>query len=205
MSAMATAAVLALLGNPECFPVTNDVPGLRDHVIATLQVESDHDPLAINVNCPGGAKACPGSGARRSATKDTAITTAKALLGEGRSIDLGLMQINSANLAAHGLSVETAFDACANLKAGTEHLADDYRAAWRAAHSLYNTGSLTAGIANGYVQKIEAAHQVLMRSTSKVASPTPTETPTPQQPSEDIDLFATARSRPPALLQFDDK
>jgi type IV secretion system protein VirB1 len=121
MSALTTAAVLTLLAQPACF-AGNAVPGLREHVLATLTTESGHDPLAINVNGPNG-------GDRHPATKDEAIALAKSLLAHGKNIDLGLMQINSTNLVAHGLTVETAFDACQNLRAGSEHLAADYRAA----------------------------------------------------------------------------
>ena len=39
--------------------------------------------------------------------KDAAVATARTLLGQGKSIDLGLTQINSANLAHDGLTVET--------------------------------------------------------------------------------------------------
>lgn len=145
MSALATAAVFALLARPECGA------GLLppERVVAVVKVESGGDPFAIGVNGAGGGDLHP-------ATKEEAVAKAQALLAQGRSIDLGLMQINNANLALHGLTVETAFDACASLRAGAEHLAADFAAAWRAAHSRYNTGDLQRGIDNGYAGQISA-------------------------------------------------
>jgi type IV secretion system protein VirB1 len=122
---------------------------------AVVMVESDGDPLTIGVNGDHPTTLHP-------ATKDAAVATARALLTQGRSIDLGLTQINGANLAHDGLTVETAFDACASLRAGVAHLAADFEAAWRAAHSRYNTGDLQRGIANGYALRISAAMRTAM-------------------------------------------
>ena len=109
------------------------------------------------------------------ATKDEAVATARALLAQGKSIDLGLTQINSANLAHDGLTVETAFDACASLRAGAAHLAADFEAAWRAAHSRYNTGDLQRGIANGYVHKVELAARRVVAALDVGAAPAATD------------------------------
>ncbi len=142
MSALAVAEVLALLARAECG--AGLVP--LDRMLAVVTVESGRDPLVIGVNGPGGGDLHPVSIA-------DAVEKARALITAGRSIDLGISQINNANLASHGLTVETAFDACANLHAGAEHLAADYAAAWRAAHSRYNTGTLDRGM--GYASKVE--------------------------------------------------
>jgi hypothetical protein len=112
-------------------------------LLAIAKVESGLDPLAIGVN---------GSAARRlhpvSATE--AVTQARALLAGGGNIDLGLTQINSANLHRLGLGLAEAFDPCRSLAASATLLREDYRAARgpggdpqtavRAALSLYNTG-----------------------------------------------------------------
>ena len=147
MSALAVAAILSLAVLPEC-GAGQDVPAER--MAAVASVESGGDPLAIGVNGDHPATLHP-------ATKDEAVATARALLAQGKSIDLGLTQINSANLAHDGLTVERAFDACASLQAGATHLAADFEAAWRAAHSRYNTGDLQRGIANGYALRVSAA------------------------------------------------
>ncbi|MFJ3465764.1 lytic transglycosylase domain-containing protein [Achromobacter spanius] len=128
----------------------------------TLQVvvkqESAFNPFAIGVN--------GGQLERQPASKDEAIATANALLKAGYSIDLGYGQINSANLPRLGLSVEAAFDGCTNLAMSAAILRGNYeralkqyagqQEALRAALSMYNTGSFTAGITNGYVGKLLA-------------------------------------------------
>src|SRR3546814_8363245 len=58
-----------------------------------------------------------------------AIATAKGLMRRGASFDAGLMQINSANFARLGLTPETVFDPCTNLRAGAHVLTDNYRRA----------------------------------------------------------------------------
>ena len=143
MSALAVAAIMSLAVLPECGAGQGVLP---ERMAAVAMVESDGDPLAIGVNGDHPTTLHP-------ASKDAAVATARALLGQGKSIDLGLTQINSANLGHDGLTVETAFDACASLRAGAAHLAADFEAAWRAAHSRYNTGDLQRGIANGYVHR----------------------------------------------------
>src|SRR3546814_7647533 len=83
----------------------------------------------------------------------------------GASFDAGLMQINSANFARLGLTPETVFDPCTNLRAGAHVLTDNYRRAsdagradpLRAALSEYNSGSRTRGLTNGYVGRDYAA------------------------------------------------
>ena len=83
------------------------------------------------------------------ATKSEAARLAHQLMGAGhRSLDLGLTQINTANNSWLGLTTETALDPCKNIAAGAQVLT---------AYSLYNTGSETKGIANGYALKVNAA------------------------------------------------
>ena len=95
-----------------------------------------------------------------------AVAIATALRAVGNSVDLGLMQINSANLARLGLTVAGAFDPCRNMAAGAQILADDYLAGpvnrdmqvrLRQALSRYNTGDSAVGFVNGYVARVQAA------------------------------------------------
>lgn len=134
-----------------CAPTVH--PTTVQQVIA---VESQGKALALNVN-----------GARltrqpRDATEAAAL--ARRYMQAGYSVDLGLMQINSTNLRPLGYSVTDMFDPCKNLQAGATvltrfyqrartHYPSDEQAALRAALSAYNTGSLTAGFANGYVAR----------------------------------------------------
>jgi type IV secretion system protein VirB1 len=129
----------------------------HETLAAIVKTESAFRPLAIGVN--GGARL-----ARQPENKAEAVVTAKWLLSKGYNIDLGLGQINSANLTRTGLTVEDAFDPCKNLTASATILHENYQAASRkvegrqaalhAALSAYNTGSFTKGFSNGYVQKV---------------------------------------------------
>ncbi len=120
--------------------------------IAAIAIhESGGDPLVIGVNADR-ARGLPAA-AIRSATPQEAAARAATLIVQGRSIDLGLMQINSGQLARHGLTLDAAFDACRNVAAGADHYAADVRAVWSLAHRRYNTGSIERGAA--YAASIE--------------------------------------------------
>jgi len=136
--------------------------------------ESGGDPLVIGVNADRAQGLS--AAAVRSATPVEAAAKARALLAQGRSIDLGLMQINSAQLARHGLTVEEAFDTCRNVAAGADHYAADVQAVWSLAHRRYNTGSIERGAA--YAAGVE---QVLNRARMQQAG-LPAPAPMPQQP-----------------------
>ena len=124
---------------------------------AIVEVESGGDSLAIGDNT-----------ARRSyhpRARATAEALARRLIAAGHSVDLGIAQIDDANLARFALNVHTVFDACANLGAGSEILGQDYaiatlrfgagQAALRHAIGMYNAGSLNAGAS--YVRRVMLA------------------------------------------------
>lgn len=129
----------------------------HETMAAIVKTESAFRPLAIGVN--GGVKLT-----RQPENKAEAVVTAKWLIANGYNIDMGLGQVNSANLGKTGLTVEDAFDPCKNLAAAATILHWNYQAASRkvggeqaalhAALSAYNTGSFTRGFSNGYVQKV---------------------------------------------------
>jgi type IV secretion system protein VirB1 len=131
-------------------------------LLSIVTVESHGDPLALNVNRVGRLRAN---------SRDGAIREAKRWISAGYSVDLGLAQINSHNLDWTGLSVENAFDPCANLRAAAIILQNGYSRASRETSgldtisrtfSLYNTGSSTAGFSNNYVAAVwRAAPAVL--------------------------------------------
>jgi type IV secretion system protein VirB1 len=89
------------------------------------------------------------------------------LVAAGQSVDLGLAQINSRNLDALSLSVDTVFEPCSNLRAaqtvflwGYDREEDTELSAREkliAALSRYNTGNSTAGVHNGYTARVLAA------------------------------------------------
>ena len=168
---------------------------------AVARAESRFDSAAINDNT-----------ARRrylglSDTQATVIAT--RLVAAGHSVDLGLMQVNSANLRGLGLSVADAFDHCKNIGAGAKVLVEGYHppvaggdaqpALYRTL-SHYNTGSPQRGFANGYVAKVLAsAEQIVpaIRITGTAPAPIADGGPAaavmpPAPPSWDV--FATARA-----------
>jgi len=126
---------------------------------AIVRTESGAKPFAIGIN--GGVRL-----ERQPRTQAEAVVTARWLIDQGYNVDLGPAQINSRNLEALGLSLQAAFDPCANLAAGASLLEDNYQRALTrfgdpqqavtAAVSAYNTGSFTAGVQNGYVARVRA-------------------------------------------------
>lgn len=127
-----------------------------DTVRAIIQVESAGNPIAIGVNYGGGKSRKPNNAGE-------AAQIANNLIASGKNIDMGLMQINSANMRRLGLSTEAMFDPCTNIRIGTKILSSNYaqavdiygpgETALRAALSAYNTGSMVKGFRNGYVAK----------------------------------------------------
>jgi type IV secretion system protein VirB1 len=81
-----------------------------------------------------------------------AAAWARRLLARGHSVDVGLGQINSANLRRYGVDPGAALDPCTNLRLAGRILTTDYRAAvarwrpgqWALLHALsaYHHGSL---------------------------------------------------------------
>lgn len=136
------------------------------------------------------------------ATHDVAIQIATRLLEAGHSVDLGIMQINSANFAKLGLTVESAFDPCKSISAAAAILSGSYaggdthtaqQAALRVAISEYNTGDPARGFANGYVHKVELASKHVVPAldvdawpgsidTGARTPPSPTATADPNAP-----------------------
>lgn len=149
-----TPAILALAMqcSPQVAPST---------MLAIIATESAGNPYAIGVN--SGARLI-----RQPRTRQEAIATSRDLLAGGHNIDMGLGQINSANLHALGLSLEGVFDPCTNISAAARILTENYRRATAsgaaaplgAALSAYNTGSMSRGFANGYVARVVRAAAV---------------------------------------------
>lgn len=164
---MELSAVLALA--ERCAP--NVAP---ETLVSVVRTESGFNPLAINVN-KGAAPV------RQPRTKAEAVRAAATLLRAGANFDLGLGQINSRNLRWLGLTVETAFEPCANLSAAGRVLRDNYQRtaqhtanpqqALRQALSLYNTGDVRRGFANGYVGRVEAAAATIVPAISVSSRP----------------------------------
>lgn len=158
----------------QCAPAVHPVT-----MHAIVEQESAGNPYAIGVN---------DSRARltqQPATQKEAITVAKALLAEGYNIDMGLGQINSANMDWLDVTVAELFDPCSNLQAAARVLTENYQRALgdhkagqealKAALSMYNTGDATSGFSNGYVG------EVINHATTVYQVPALTKSPTQQR------------------------
>src|ERR1700761_7446633 len=86
---------------------------------AVALAESGFNPLAINVN-----RGAPRP--RPAASRAEALAVARTLQAAGANFDVGLLQINVANLQRLGLTLEDAFDPCRSLAAGAAVLKADY-------------------------------------------------------------------------------
>jgi type IV secretion system protein VirB1 len=136
-----------------CAPLIE--PGTAQALIA---VESAGNPYAIGV--------VAGSLVRQPANLSEAVATARALQATGRNFSVGLAQINKSNFAKHGMTLETAFEPCANLNAMQAILGEcfaraptrrDPQTALRQALSCYYSGNFQTGFEHGYVRKVMAA------------------------------------------------
>lgn len=183
---------------------------------AVIRTESSFRPFVLGVNGPGGGPIFPPS-------YDAAVTLATDLIErQGRSVDLGLMQVNSRNLRNLGLTVAGVLDPCINLAAGARILRDGYAAALRGeadpqqallvTFSRYNTGHPKRGFANGYVQRVQGAAEAVvpairLRGDAAGAPQRPAANPDAEPPVNDPDAppewdvwaMATQSSRPRLL------
>ena len=146
-------------------PIDQCGNGVQASIVeAIIQAESSGNPWAVNVNVRDGQVQPLLVPAR---SLDEAVAQATQLHAEGYSFDVGLMQVNSANVARLGVPFEEAFDVCTNLNMGTtvynEFAAgagrhaeefDTPRKQMMATLSAYNTGSYWKGFVNGYVYRV---------------------------------------------------
>lgn len=129
---------------------------------ALVAVESNFNPHAIGV--VGGALE------RQPRHRAEAVATAHALQAAGWNFSVGLGQINVGNFRRLGLTVDSAFEPCANLAAMQAVLTECFdranppnakptekQAALRRALSCYYSGNFVTGFRHGYVRKVMAA------------------------------------------------
>jgi hypothetical protein len=95
---------------------------------------------------------------------------------DDRSLDIGLMQINERNFLWLGLNMQRALDPCQSLRAAAQLLQS---------YSRYNTGSPTAGFANGYVQRVVNA-VADVRSSNGGSASAPKAAMLPSDPAWDV-------------------
>jgi type IV secretion system protein VirB1 len=155
-------------------------------VVPLVVTESGGDDLSININ--RGPRVRAGSVAEGAAL-------VRRYMARGYTVDVGLAQINSANFARLGVTVEQAFDPCTNLRLASSLLQEGYGLASRhyggldaisATYSLYNTGTLTRGFRNGYVGRVWSAASGM--GTIQVVPTIPGDPP--------VEVAATSATRP---------
>ena len=106
-------------------------------------------------------------------SREEAVARLGQALRAGLSTDIGLMQINSQWLRRLRLPANALLDPCTNVRVGTSILSRDYAQTWAkyraqkpallTALSLYNTGSESRGLRNGYVSRVVALAGVPVR------------------------------------------
>ena len=125
---------------------------------ALVAVESSFNPHAIGV--VGGVLE------RQPRTRAEALRTASYLKANGWNYSVGLAQINVHNFDRLGLTADTAFDPCENLRAMQAVLAECFdrsaantppQSAIRQALSCYYSGNFITGFRHGYVQRVARA------------------------------------------------
>lgn len=104
---------------------------------------------------------------RQPATQREALEWLHYFERRGIFVDLGLMQVSTAEAQRRGLSTEALLDPCFNLRAGWQILDSAYQLevktygpgqeALQHAISRYNTGDTQHGIDNGYLARVIAA------------------------------------------------
>jgi type IV secretion system protein VirB1 len=122
---------------------------------ALVSTESAFNPFAIGV--------AGGRLERQPRDRAEALATARRLHADGWNFSVGLAQINLMNLPRLGLSLESAFEPCSNLRSMQTVLGecferakegDSTQHALRRALSCYYSGNFTTGLRHGYVQRV---------------------------------------------------
>lgn len=170
-----------------------------------IQVESRGDPLAINVN--------KGRLERKPTDAADAAALAKGYIEQGYTVDLGLMQINSTNVARLGYRIEDMFEPCKNIAAGARVLSEFYtlakpkhdteQAALRAALSAYNTGNFINGFTNGYVARYGISGPVPLVRVPAI-NPYTADTAVALNPRKEITMNDTKETVVPVVSQSAD-
>jgi type IV secretion system protein VirB1 len=140
---------------------------------AVVQVESSGNPNAMQIDFPKALlkrwKLAEGTLRlkRQPANQREALDWLAYFDSYDIFVDLGLMQVSTAEAKRRGISPESLLEPCTNLRVGWRILEADYRIetktygpgqeALQHAISRYNTGDTRQGIANGYLGHVLAA------------------------------------------------
>src|SRR5579859_6280671 len=142
-------------------------------LLAVIQVESSGNPNAMQIDFPKALlkrwNLTEGTLRlkRQPANQREALDWLSYFQSYDIFVDLGLMQVSTAEAKRRGISPKTLLEPCTNLRIGWQILEDDYRIerqihgpgqeALQHAISRYNTGDTRQGIANGYLGRVLAA------------------------------------------------
>ena len=180
---MKTFLVMTLLLLPPAAPGQNsDITRLQSTCLPTaplstlravVQVESGGNPNAMQIDFPKGLlkRWKLAEGTLRLKRQPTNQREALDWLAYFKSydifVDLGLMQVSTAEAKRRGISPESLLEPCTNLRVGWQILEDAYQIekktygpgqeALQHAISRYNTGDPQQGIANGYLARVFGA------------------------------------------------
>ena len=175
-------------------------------VVPLVVTESGGDDLSININ--------KGPRVRAASIADGAALV-RRYMAAGYTVDVGLAQVNSANFARLGVTVEQAFDPCTNLQLASLMLRAGYGLAIQhytgldaisATYSLYNTGTLTRGFRNGYVGRVWSTASGM--GTIQAPPPIPdfpsaaVPTASPAKPAVDVDRWVVGQIDSSAIQVF---
>ncbi len=126
-------------------------------ISAIMTQESAGQIEALNINQWDGKPVRPDS-------VSESVEVAAYFVDKGYTVDIGLMGINSVNVERLGHTLQSAYEPCLNIGLGEKILMENIQTAQSAGYSgdkalqvalsLYNTGSLTFGFENGYVDKV---------------------------------------------------
>jgi type IV secretion system protein VirB1 len=156
ISGTTNASALQLTRNEFESLASRCAPGFSESMLeAVSRVESNLDPWAIHDNTTGISRA--------PLNVTSAFVDVSTWISHGDSVDVGLMQINSRNFSALGMTVQAALNPCESLAGGVAVLhaaygsgntSADAQVALLMALSRYNTGSPFGGIMNGYARRV---------------------------------------------------
>jgi type IV secretion system protein VirB1 len=141
-----------------------------DTLLAVALTESGLHPYALSLNYPATVAAYNGLHnqevylTRQPTTLPEAMQWTRWFQSHGYTVSIGLMQISSENAASYGVTVRELFNPCTNVAIGARLLGELYSAtphsrkpdlhALISTFSAYNSGSLTAGVKNGYASTV---------------------------------------------------
>lgn len=131
------------------------------HAIVSQESAAKPHAIGFRVWGPTGARLTLTSPPK---TVAEAKSWARWLLDNGYRFDAGVTQVHSIHFARFGLTAESVFDACSNIRAGATILQECYARAYatdpheqralRRALSCYQSGNFVTGFKTGYVQQV---------------------------------------------------